>query len=82
MLVACRDFVGDLVHGRAARNPWPLRPSSIPLIHWEVFRSALACRDARRRTRTTNLSNSNSFTGTNNRSGLTVELVANFMIVL
>lgn len=43
--------------------------------------SFLVARLDRRRTRTTKLLNSNSFTGTNNRLGLPVELVKNFMII-
>jgi hypothetical protein len=44
-------------------------------------RSLLVGREAKRRTRTTKLLNSNSLTGTNNRLGLLVELVANFIII-
>ena len=44
-------------------------------------RGALGCREATRRTRTAKLLNSNSFIGTNNRFGLSLESVKNFIIV-
>jgi hypothetical protein len=42
---------------------------------------ARGCRDARCRTRTAKLLNSNSFIATNNRFGLPVESVKNFIII-
>jgi len=43
-------------------------------------RDALDRRDARRRTRTAKLLNSNSFMGTNNRLGLPLKLIKNFIV--
>jgi len=74
------------VWGNAACNAagtWDVA-QSLPESRWVIrktARGALDCRDARRRTRTAKLLNSNSFIGTNNRFGLPVKLVKNFISI-